>query len=91
MTKLLATAAVAVATGFILGGDAFALPAVQRTAATSHAAVAHGSGHRSWGHGSSVHAFNYQVESPRDASSGLSTGKRMHKPYTVTGHTGPGH
>jgi type VI secretion system secreted protein Hcp len=31
-----------------------------------------------------VHAFNHEVVSPRDASSGLATGKRMHKPFTIT-------
>jgi hypothetical protein len=39
-------------------------------------------------HGAIVHGFNYQVVSPRDAASGLPTGKRMHKPYTVTARVG---
>jgi hypothetical protein len=89
--KLLTITAVAVVTGFIAGGDAFAVPAVQRSAVVSHVGAAHGGRRQSWGHGTSVHAFNYQVESPRDASSGLPTGKRMHKPYTVAAHNGPGH
>jgi hypothetical protein len=38
-----------------------------------------------------VHAFNFPVTSPRDASSGLSTGRRMHKPYAVTAHAGRHH
>jgi type VI secretion system secreted protein Hcp len=29
-------------------------------------------------------AANHQIVSPRDPASGLATGKRMHKPYTVT-------
>ena len=89
MTKLLATAAVALATSFIVSSDAFALPAVQ-AAHGRRLEVTHGRRHQPWTH-ASVHAFNYQVESPRDASSGLPTGKRTHKPYTVTAHAGPGH
>ena len=85
MTKLLTTTAVVV-TGFIVGSAAFALPAVQHPAAVNHRGTAHGGQNHAWGRGASVHAFNYQVVSPRDASSGLPTGKRMHKPYTVAGH-----
>ncbi len=29
-------------------------------------------------------AFNHEVVSPRDPASGLPTGKRMHKPFTIT-------
>ncbi|MBM4377221.1 MAG: type VI secretion system tube protein Hcp, partial [Deltaproteobacteria bacterium] len=31
-----------------------------------------------------VIAYNHEVVSPRDAASGLPTGKRQHKPLTVT-------
>ena len=31
-----------------------------------------------------VHAFNHEVDSPRDPASGLPTGKRMHKPFVIT-------
>jgi|SRR5688572_23565372 len=31
-----------------------------------------------------VTAFSYEIISPRDAASGLPTGKRQHKPFTVT-------
>ena len=31
-----------------------------------------------------VIAFNHEITSPRDAASGLATGKRMHKPITFT-------
>jgi type VI secretion system secreted protein Hcp len=31
-----------------------------------------------------VHAFSHEVISPRDAASGLPTGKRQHKPVTIT-------
>ena len=31
-----------------------------------------------------VIAYSHEVESPRDASSGLATGKRQHKPLTIT-------
>ncbi len=34
-----------------------------------------------------VIAFNHEVVSPRDAASGLPTGKRQHKPITVTKET----
>jgi type VI secretion system secreted protein Hcp len=37
-----------------------------------------------------VVAFSHQIMSPRDAASGLATGKRMHKPFTVTIEVGPG-
>ncbi|MEO7114201.1 MAG: type VI secretion system tube protein Hcp [Polyangiaceae bacterium] len=37
-----------------------------------------------------VVAFAHQLVSPRDAASGLATGKRMHKPLTVTVEVGPG-
>ena len=92
MTKLLA-AAVALMTGFVASSDALALPAVQAAHGRqpSHVDVTHGRRHQPWARGAIVHGFNYQVESPRDASSGLPTGKRMHKPYTVTAHVGPGH
>ena len=30
-----------------------------------------------------VHAFNVQISSPRDAASGLPTGKRQHQPITI--------
>jgi hypothetical protein len=86
VTKLLATATLALVTGF--GGDAFAVPAVQHSAVADHVAVGHGNRHRSWVRGAEVHAFNFPVESPRDASSGLPTGKRMHKPYAATAHAG---
>ena len=85
MTKLLA-AAVALVTGLIVSRDAAALPAVQQRAGVSHAEAATGRRHAPLAHGASVHAFNFEVVSPRDASSGLPTGKRMHKPYTVAGH-----
>jgi type VI secretion system secreted protein Hcp len=31
-----------------------------------------------------VVAFNHEIDSPRDAASGLSTGKRQHKPLVIT-------
>ena len=31
-----------------------------------------------------VHAYTHEVVTPRDAASGLPTGKRMHKPLTIT-------
>ncbi|MEO8413378.1 MAG: Hcp family type VI secretion system effector [Ginsengibacter sp.] len=31
-----------------------------------------------------VMAFNHEILSPRDASSGLATGKRVHKPFVIT-------
>lgn len=31
-----------------------------------------------------VHAASHEIVSPRDAASGLPTGKRMHKPFVVT-------
>ncbi len=31
-----------------------------------------------------VIAVNHEIESPRDAASGLPTGKRMHKPFVIT-------
>ncbi|MGB5485766.1 MAG: type VI secretion system tube protein TssD, partial [Lysobacterales bacterium] len=31
-----------------------------------------------------VIAVNHEVASPRDAASGLPTGKRQHKPFTIT-------
>ena len=34
--------------------------------------------------GSSLTSSSYQIVSPRDASSGLPTGRRMHKPFVVT-------
>lgn len=34
--------------------------------------------------GSSVSSSSYQIVSPRDAASGLPTGKRMHKPMVIT-------
>ena len=37
-----------------------------------------------------VVAFKHDIMSPRDAASGLATGKRMHKPYTITIEVGPG-
>lgn len=30
-----------------------------------------------------IHAYNHEVVSPRDAASGLPTGKRQHKPITI--------
>ena len=33
-------------------------------------------------------AFDYEVTSPRDASTGQATGKRQHKPVTITKHWG---
>ena len=84
VTKLLA-AAFALATGFVVSRDALALPAVQQSPGVSHAGVAHGGRHPPRGRGASVHAFNFQVVGPRDASSGLPTGKRLHKPYAA-GH-----
>jgi type VI secretion system secreted protein Hcp len=36
-----------------------------------------------------VIAVSHEIVSPRDPASGLPTGKRMHKPYTVTCHFGP--
>jgi type VI secretion system secreted protein Hcp len=36
-----------------------------------------------------VTAFSYGVITPRDASSGLPTGKRQHRPILVTSPTGP--
>ncbi len=86
MTRFCPIAVVALVTGFMTGGDAFALPAVQHAPGVSHVGVAHGGRRQSWRRGASVHAFNFQVVSPRDASSGLPTGKRIHKPYTVGGH-----
>jgi hypothetical protein len=92
VTKLPAAAAVALVTGLIVSGDAFALPAVQaahgrqHSPLVSHGEVGHGRRHQPWVGGAGAHAFNYQVVSPRDAASGLPTGKRMHKPYTVTAH-----
>ena len=37
-----------------------------------------------------VVAFTHDVMSPRDAASGMPTGKRMHKPINVTVEVGPG-
>lgn len=34
-----------------------------------------------------VIAFNHEIISPRDAASGLPTGKRMHKPFVITKET----
>src|SRR6478609_1298153 len=31
-----------------------------------------------------VHAVHHDIVSPRDAASGLPTGKRMHKPFIIT-------
>jgi type VI secretion system secreted protein Hcp len=31
-----------------------------------------------------VHAYTHEIVTPRDAASGLPTGKRMHKPLTIT-------
>ncbi len=40
--------------------------------------------HASW---IPVVSFSYSVQSPRDASSGLATGKRQHEPFVVTKQT----
>ena len=34
--------------------------------------------------GGAVTGSSYQIVSPRDPSSGLATGKRMHKPFVIT-------
>jgi type VI secretion system secreted protein Hcp len=31
-----------------------------------------------------IWGFNHEISSPRDAASGLPTGKRQHKPFTIT-------
>ena len=59
VTKLLATAAVALVAGF--GGDAFAAPAAQHSAVASHVAAGHGGRHSRWAHSSEVHAYDFPV------------------------------
>jgi hypothetical protein len=80
--KLLAAAAIALASG---GGDAFAAVANQNAQTLQHVSrIGHLGGvhgRRRWSRGMEVHGFNYQVISPRDASSGQATGKRQHKPF----------
>jgi hypothetical protein len=91
MTRLLAAAAIVVLSGFTVSGAALALPAVQRSAVTHHVGATHGNRRRSWRRDSEVHAFAFPVSSPRDAASGLTSGKRTHKPYSVTAHAGRRH
>lgn len=43
-----------------------------------------GSGTGKWAGWIPVENATYDVSSPRDAQSGLATGKRMHKPFTIT-------
>jgi hypothetical protein len=81
VTTLPATAALALIIAIVGGAAALALPAVQsrhpeHAAPTGHPLVVHGVG----GH-ASVHSYR-SVVSPRDASSGLASGKRTHKPIT---------
>jgi len=35
-----------------------------------------------------IEGFTHEITSPRDAASGLATGKRQHKPFTVTAEVG---
>ena len=58
-----------------LDGDGIADDAVVRlTCATGKLSAAH---------------FLHEVKSPRDAASGMASGKRMHKPVTITKEWGP--
>ena len=79
MTKLFASLALALMAASV-AGQSLALsrkPVTPRKIVVAH----HHSARRGFSRGGMVHAFNYPVTSPRDVSTGHTSGRRMHKPF----------